>query len=60
MPRTLLLGGVRSWKSRYALELVEELSENRVFVATGVGFDVGMLGRIEQHRADRDVSWRTV
>ncbi len=36
IPRTLILGGARSGKSRYALELVEGLSEDRVFVATGV------------------------
>ena len=45
--RTLILGGARSGKSRYALELGEGLSADRVFVATGVGFDEGMreLGR---------------
>ena len=60
MPRTLILGGARSGKSRYALELGESLGVDRVFVATGVGFDVGMRERIDRHRADRDVSWRTV
>ncbi len=60
MARTLILGGARSGKSRYALELGESVSEDRVFVATGVGFDVGMRERIDRHRADRDVSWRTV
>lgn len=60
MARTLILGGARSGKSRYALELGESVSEDRVFVATGVGFDVGMRERIERHRADRDASWRTV
>ena len=60
MLRTLILGGARSGKSRYALELGESVSEDRVFVATGVGFDVGMRERIDRHRADRDSSWRTV
>ena len=60
MARTLILGGARSGKSRYALELGESVSEDRVFVATGVGFDVGMRERIERHRKDRDASWRTV
>lgn len=60
MARTLILGGARSGKSRYALELGESLGVDRVFVATGVGFDAGMRERIDRHRADRDSSWRTV
>ena len=60
MSRILILGGARSGKSRYALELGESVSDDRVFVATGVGFDVGMRERIERHRKDRDASWRTV
>ena len=60
MPNTLILGGARSGKSRYALELGESLSDDRVFVATGVGFDEGMRERIARHRTDRDPSWRTV
>ena len=60
MSRTLVLGGARSGKSRYALEFGESLSGNRVFIATAQGFDVEMRGRIARHRADRDSSWRTV
>ena len=60
MTRTLVLGGARSGKSRYALGLGESVGLDRVFVATGVGFDVEMRGRIARHRADRDSSWRTV
>ena len=62
MSRTLVLGGARSGKSWYALEVGESLGESldRVFVATGVGFDEGMRERIARHRADRDSSWRTV
>ena len=60
MSKILILGGARSGKSRYALELGESVSQDRVFVATGVGFDVGMRERIERHRKDRDASWRTV
>ena len=60
MPKTLILGGARSGKSRYALKLGESLSDDRVFLATGVGFDEGMRERIARHRADRDMSWRSV
>ena len=55
-----MLGGARSGKSRCALEVGESLSDDRVFVATGVGFDEGMRERIARHRSDRDSSWRTV
>ena len=44
MARVLILGGARSGKSRYALELGESVSNDRVFVATGVGFDVENAG----------------
>ena len=60
MTKTLILGGARSGKSGYALGLGESVGLDRVFVATGVGFDVEMRGRIARHRADRDSSWRTV
>ena len=60
MVRTLVLGGARSGKSGYALGLGESVGLDRVFVATGVGFDVEMRERISRHRADRDSSWRTV
>ena len=60
MPTTLILGGARSGKSRYALEVGASLSSNRVFVATAQGFDDDMRERIERHQSDRDASWRTV
>ena len=60
MSRTLILGGARSGKSGYALGLGESVGLDRVFVATGVGFDEGMRERISRHRSDRDSSWRTV
>ena len=60
MARTFILGGARSGKSRFALEFGEDLSEERVFVATAQGLDEGMRERIGRHRADRDASWRTV
>ncbi len=60
MPKTLILGGARSGKSRYALELGESLSNQRVFIAPAQPFDEGMQKRIARHRADRDTSWQTV
>ncbi len=60
MAKTLILGGARSGKSRYALELGEALEGDRVFVATAQAFDADMKGRISKHQADRDESWLTV
>ena len=60
MRRTLILGGARPGKSRYALELGESFGGDRVFVATAQRSDDGMRERIGRHREDRDASWRTV
>jgi adenosylcobinamide kinase/adenosylcobinamide-phosphate guanylyltransferase len=56
----LVLGGVRSGKSRYAQRLAEH--SNRVtFVATAERRDDEEMHRkIERHRADRPAHWTTV
>lgn len=58
--RILVLGGARSGKSRTALELAETASVARVLIATAQAFDDEMRERIEHHRAERDLSWKTV
>ncbi len=56
---TLVLGGARSGKSRFALE--RHASTTRVvFVATALADDAEMAARIAQHRAERPPHWRTV
>jgi adenosylcobinamide kinase/adenosylcobinamide-phosphate guanylyltransferase len=56
---TLVLGGVRSGKSRYAQQLAER--ENRViFVATAKASDDEMHRKIERHRRERPADWITV
>lgn len=57
---TLVLGGCRSGKSRYALELASRLGWRRLFIATAEPFDDEMRARIAKHRADRGPEWRTV
>jgi adenosylcobinamide kinase / adenosylcobinamide-phosphate guanylyltransferase len=56
----LVLGGVRSGKSRYALQLAQRA--NRVtFVATAERReDEEMLQKIEVHRAERPSHWKTI
>jgi len=56
---TLVLGGVRSGKSRYALKLAAA-STNVTFVATARRSDDEMRRKIERHQRERPAHWRTV
>ncbi|MFY8202053.1 MAG: bifunctional adenosylcobinamide kinase/adenosylcobinamide-phosphate guanylyltransferase [Pirellula staleyi] len=57
----LIVGGVRSGKSRFAQELAKSLGGDDVlFVATAESRDGEMSRRIEHHRQSRPVSWRTL
>ena len=56
---TLVLGGARSGKSRFALDA--HTSHTRVtFVATALPGDAEMAERIDHHRAERPRAWRTI
>jgi adenosylcobinamide kinase/adenosylcobinamide-phosphate guanylyltransferase len=56
---TLVLGGARSGKSRYAQQLAEQ-SRHVVFVATATASDEEMRAKIERHRKDRPQEWPTI
>ncbi|MEP7246973.1 MAG: bifunctional adenosylcobinamide kinase/adenosylcobinamide-phosphate guanylyltransferase [Gammaproteobacteria bacterium] len=56
----LLVGGVRSGKSRLAQARAESSPGELVFVATAQPFDAEMTERIALHQADRGPRWRTV
>jgi len=56
---TLVLGGVRSGKSRYAQQLAEQ-SRRVVFVATATASDEEMREKIRRHREDRAEGWTTI
>lgn len=60
MTATLVLGGVRSGKSRYAAELALRLCPRPVYVATSRLWDDDHRARIERHRRERGPEWRTL
>ena len=58
---TLVLGGARSGKSRYAEQLVAASGLDRIYVATAQASDEEMAARIAEHRRRRaNHGWRTV
>jgi adenosylcobinamide kinase/adenosylcobinamide-phosphate guanylyltransferase len=57
---TLVLGGARSGKSRYAESLITACSPPWAYVATAEPLDDEMRARIAEHRARRGADWRTV
>jgi adenosylcobinamide kinase / adenosylcobinamide-phosphate guanylyltransferase len=59
-PVTLILGGARSGKSRYAESLIAALPPPWAYVATAEAGDDEMTARINAHRARRGPSWRTI
>ncbi len=62
---TLVLGGVRSGKSRYAQQRGEQ-ADRVLFIATApapesdANADPEMRAKIERHRADRPAHWTTI
>ena len=58
--RALILGGARSGKSGYALELAGHFPPPRLYLATAEAGDEEMVARIAQHRRDRGEGWDTL
>jgi adenosylcobinamide kinase/adenosylcobinamide-phosphate guanylyltransferase len=58
--KALVLGGVRSGKSRYAGEFARDLHCAVTLIATGTALDEEMAARIEAHRRARPANWDVV
>jgi adenosylcobinamide kinase/adenosylcobinamide-phosphate guanylyltransferase len=56
----LILGGARSGKSIYAVELAKKFGKKVVFVATAASCDEEMAKRIELHKKSRPKQWKQV
>ena len=57
---TLVLGGARSGKSRYAESLIAALPPPWIYVATAQAGDAEMTERIAAHRVRRGPQWHTL
>lgn len=58
--QTLILGGVRSGKSRLAERLARESGREVVYIATATADDAEMQARIQAHREHRPANWTLV
>jgi len=55
-----IIGGARSGKSSYALELGSGLPGRKGFIATAEAFDEEMKERISLHQKTRPLEWETI
>ena len=56
---TFIIGGARSGKSRYSLQLARSITGERFFLATAAPGDREMADRIEAHRQERGTDFIT-
>lgn len=58
--RSLILGGARSGKSQYALQLAKRRWQHPLYLATAEERDDEMRRRVAEHRRARDATWLCV
>jgi adenosylcobinamide kinase/adenosylcobinamide-phosphate guanylyltransferase len=56
----LVLGGAKSGKSSFAMDISNSMKRERIFLATAQALDQEMEERITRHQAERGSDWRTV
>lgn len=56
----LILGGARSGKSSYAVELAKKFKRKVAFIATSTSFDEEMAKRIKLHKSSRPRQWKLI
>jgi len=58
---TFVIGGCRSGKSGFALDLAEKIPDSkRLFIATSVPKDDEMKARVARHQKERGPEWETI
>lgn len=57
---TLVTGGAKSGKSRFAERLVTQSGRRKIYIATAEAWDDEMRARVAAHQSDRGPGWRTV
>ncbi|MEW5908450.1 MAG: bifunctional adenosylcobinamide kinase/adenosylcobinamide-phosphate guanylyltransferase [Thermodesulfobacteriota bacterium] len=61
MESILIIGGARSGKSRFALDLAEGYPGNeKLFIATCIPRDIEMKERVARHQRERNPLWKTL
>jgi adenosylcobinamide kinase/adenosylcobinamide-phosphate guanylyltransferase len=56
----LVIGGCRSGKSSYAVELAEQIPGQKIFIATCIPHDKEMENRVLRHKKRRSRAWSTL
>lgn len=57
---TIVTGGAKSGKSRYAEGLVIASGRPRIYIATAQAWDAEMQAKVAAHRTDRGDNWHTI
>jgi adenosylcobinamide kinase/adenosylcobinamide-phosphate guanylyltransferase len=58
--KILITGGVKSGKSRFALEMARKLGEKTLFIATARPIDAEIREKIERHKKERGKEFITI
>lgn len=58
--KTLILGGARSGKTTYAIQMAEALKRECLYIATATADDAEMEARIAHHKAERGNHWQLI